>query len=62
MKLCDGRGNPAPTLTFRTYGAFETIRSLFIFVKVGARFPRPNFDGMFSDNLLNHWTQRSKKN
>ena len=36
-----GRGNPAPTLTLSAYGAFEPIRGLFIFVKVGARFPRP---------------------
>jgi len=31
----------APTLTFRAYRAFGIIRDLFIFVKVGARFPRP---------------------
>jgi hypothetical protein len=29
-----GRGDPAPTLTFRAYQAFGTIRDLFIFVKV----------------------------
>jgi hypothetical protein len=31
----------APTLTFRAHEAFGTIMDLFIFVKVGARFPRP---------------------
>jgi hypothetical protein len=31
----------APTLTFSDYSAFETIWGLLIFVKVGARFPRP---------------------
>jgi hypothetical protein len=39
-------------LTFRIYGAFGTIRDLFIFVKVGARFPRPHLAGVFSDILL----------
>jgi len=43
-------------LTVSAYGAFGTIRDLFIFVKVGARFPRPfsqftkgfcKFDGNF---------------
>jgi len=29
-----GRGNPAPTLTFKAYEAFGTIRGLFVFVKV----------------------------
>ena len=38
---CDGRGNPAPTLTLKTRVATGTIRGLFIFVKVGARSPRP---------------------
>ena len=33
--------NFAPTLTFSAYQAFGTIMDLFIFVKVGARFPRP---------------------
>jgi hypothetical protein len=36
-----GRETPAPTLTFSAYEAFGTISGLFIFVKVGARFPRP---------------------
>jgi hypothetical protein len=36
-----GRGNPAPNLTINACGTFETIRDLFIFVKVGARSPRP---------------------
>jgi hypothetical protein len=40
-KKSNGRGDPAPTLTMRVYKAFETIRRLFVFVKVGARFPRP---------------------
>jgi hypothetical protein len=31
----------APTWTFSAYEACGTIRDLFIFVKVGARFPRP---------------------
>ena len=31
----------APTLTFKTYEEFGTIGDLFIFVKVGARSPRP---------------------
>jgi len=46
-----GRGNPAPTLTVNAYGAFGTIRGLFIFVKVGARSPRPHLVGVFSDSL-----------
>jgi hypothetical protein len=29
MKLYDGRGNPAPTLTFSAYEAFGIIRGLF---------------------------------
>jgi hypothetical protein len=41
MVIFYGRGDPAPTLTFSAYVAFGTIRDLFIFVKVGARFPRP---------------------
>ncbi len=48
---CGGRGNPAPTLTVSAYGAFGTIRGLFIFVKVGARSPRPHLVGVFSDSL-----------
>jgi hypothetical protein len=48
---CGGRGNPAPTLTVSAYGAFGTIRGLFIFVKVGARSPRPHLVGVFSDTL-----------
>jgi hypothetical protein len=40
-KKSNGRGDPAPTLTMRIYNAFETIRHLFISVKVGPRFPRP---------------------
>jgi hypothetical protein len=48
---CVGRGNPAPTLTVSAYGAFGTIRGLFIFVKVGARSPRPHLVGVFSDSL-----------
>jgi hypothetical protein len=31
----------APTLTFPSYETFGIIQDLFIFVKVGARFPRP---------------------
>ena len=49
---CNGRGNPAPTLTRSAYGAFATIRGLFIIVKVGARFPRPHIVGEFSDSLI----------
>jgi hypothetical protein len=37
-----GRGDPAPTLTFRIHKTFGTIRNLATFVKVGARFPRPH--------------------
>jgi hypothetical protein len=48
---CNGRGNPAPTLTRSAYGAFATIRGLFIIVKVGARSPRPHIVGVFSDSL-----------
>jgi len=33
----------APTLTFSAYEVFGTIMELFIFVKVGARSPRPLF-------------------
>ncbi len=49
---CGGRGNPAPTLTVSAYGAFGTIRRLFVFVKVGARSPRPHLVGVFSDRLI----------
>ena len=49
---CHGQGNPAPTVTVRTYGVFGTTPGLFIFVKVGARSPRPHLFGLVSDNLL----------
>jgi hypothetical protein len=41
--LSNGRGDPAPTLTFSAYGAFGTISGFYILVKVGARSPRPLF-------------------
>jgi len=47
----NGRGNPAPTLTIRIFGAFETIRIHFIYVKVGTRFPRPCIVAAFSGSL-----------
>jgi hypothetical protein len=40
-------------LTVNAYGAFGTIRGLFIFVKVGARSPRPHLVGVFPDSLIN---------
>jgi hypothetical protein len=49
---CNGRGNPAPTLTRSAYTEFGTIRGLFIIVKVGARSPRPHLVDVFSDSLL----------
>jgi hypothetical protein len=48
---CGGRGNPAPTLTVSAHRAFGTIQGLFIFVKVGARSPRPHLVVEFSDSL-----------
>jgi antitoxin (DNA-binding transcriptional repressor) of toxin-antitoxin stability system len=39
-------------LTIRIYGAFGTIQDHFIYVKVGARFPRPHRVAAFSDRLL----------
>ncbi len=39
-------------MTVRTYGVFGTIRGLLIFVKVGARGPRPHLLDVFSDRLL----------
>jgi len=42
----------APTLTMRIYVAFGTIGEHFIYVKVGARFPRPHRVAVFSDKLL----------
>jgi len=41
----------APTLTIRVYAAFGIIGEHFIYVKVGARFPRPHLVGVFSDSL-----------
>jgi hypothetical protein len=52
MLIVYGRGNPAPTFTMRIHGAFGTIPNLFIFVKVGARFPRPHLFYVLSDVLL----------
>jgi hypothetical protein len=46
-----GTASFAPTLTVSAYTAFGTIRGLFIFVKVGARSPRPHLVGVFSDSL-----------
>jgi hypothetical protein len=49
----------APTLTFSTYGAFDTIWGLLIFVKVGARFPRPHLFMCYQMGFLclsqQHW-------
>jgi hypothetical protein len=47
----NGRGDPAPTLTMRIQGTFGTVWDLFIYVKVGARFPRPHPVGVFSGSL-----------
>lgn len=46
----------APTLTRSAYGAFATIRGLFIIVKVGARSPRPHIVGVFSDSLISFYS------
>jgi len=43
---------PFSTLTYKTYAVFGAIRDLFVFVQVGARFPRRHLVGMFSDSLL----------
>ena len=40
----------APTLTIRIYKALGTSGDHFIFVKVGARSPRPHHFGVFSDS------------
>jgi len=42
---------PLSTSTISVYRAFGTIRGLFIFVKVGARSPRPHLVVEFSDSL-----------
>jgi hypothetical protein len=42
-----GTASFAPTLTLSVNGAFGIIRGLFIFVKVGARSPRPHLVGVF---------------
>ena len=46
-----GRGDLAPTLTYRAYGVFGAFEDIFVKVQVGAGFPRPSLFGVFSNSL-----------
>jgi hypothetical protein len=62
ISMGGGTASFAPTLTVRFYGAFGTIRGLFIFVKVGARFPRPHLVDLFPGRLPGRKTENGPGN